>query len=171
MGRITINLAGTGLLPIGDHAVEVQRVDVREKNDGSNDYLHIDLTVIGRKYDGRSLSPIASLHPDYLHLTADLLVALGVDVDAVDFKWTDDTERVLISPDLVGKRAIAPVTHEEVGSQSLSPRRTGEPTRSWTSRPASGSPRPARAFWTGRASRSGPSRSTGRSSASRRPRT
>ena len=54
MGKITLNLAAAGLVPRGEHQIEVRRVTLHDKIDGTSQYLRLDLAVIGGEADGQS---------------------------------------------------------------------------------------------------------------------
>lgn len=119
MGKITLNLADAGLVPGGEHLVEVQRTTLRDKIDGTSQYLRFDLTVVDGDAAGRTLDCIASLRPDLRRVLAQQFAALGVDATEVEIETEIDgvgTE-VVVSPDLVGRRAIATVIHHERGGQ------------------------------------------------------
>ena len=123
MGRININFASHGLVPPGDHPVEIERVTLREKIDGSNEYLFLDMRVVSGDHAGARLDTVGSRHPDRLRMTAQMLAALGVDpVGNAEFEieTVDDDlgETIVVSPDLVGCRAVAHVTHREFGGQT-----------------------------------------------------
>lgn len=119
MGRITLNLADAGLVPVGEHLVELLRTTLHDKIDGTSQYLRFDLKVIGGDADGRMLDSIASLRPDMRRLLAQQLAALGIDASEVEIETeTDDVgAEVVVSPDLVGRRAAATVIHHERGGQ------------------------------------------------------
>jgi hypothetical protein len=120
MGKITLNLADDGLVPVGEHLVEVQRTTLHDKIDGTSQYLRFDLLVTGGNADGRTLDCIASLRPDLRRMLAQQFAALGVDAAEVEIETeTDDVDtEVVVSPDLVGRRAIATVIHHERGGQT-----------------------------------------------------
>lgn len=119
MGRITLNLADVGLVPRGEHQIVVQRVTLHDKIDGTSQYLRFDLVVIGGKADGQTLDSIASLRPDLRRMLAQQFAALGVDATEVEIETeTDDAGiEVVVSPNLVGRRAVATVIHHERGGQ------------------------------------------------------
>jgi len=124
MPKITINLAETGLVPAGEYTVEVQRVTLRDKIDGDSQYLHFDLAVAGGQHDGERLDTIASLRPDMVQLLGRTLAALGIEPGEVEIETSEDEDGLVLSPDFVGKRAIAVVTHKQVGSQTYARVRT-----------------------------------------------
>lgn len=120
MAKFSLNLAGSGVVPPGEHEVEVQRVTLREKIDGSSLYLRLDLTVVSGDTDGGTLDCVASLRPDLRHMLAQQLAALGVDASEVEIETETDTsgDEIVVSPDLVGRRATATVAHHESGGQT-----------------------------------------------------
>lgn len=124
--KVKINLAGTGLVPPGDHLVEVRRVTMREKNDGTNKYLLFELEVVSGPHAGQRVDAIGSLAPEQFTAAklCESLRAFGVEGDDVEMDYADDVEVSaqhgpdLLDPDLTGRRAIASVIHKQFGAQT-----------------------------------------------------
>ncbi len=120
MARFSLNLAAAGIVPAGQHVVEVQRVTLREKIDGTSQYLRLDLSVVGGTAAGLTLDCVASLRPDLRPMLAQQLAALGVDAEEVEIETeVDETgDEVVVSPNLVGLHAGALVAHVDRGGQT-----------------------------------------------------
>ena len=120
--RVTINLAQTDVIvPEGTYAVEVMGAIAKESAAGGV-YLSLGLNIAEGKYAGTGLWAIASLRDDMRRLLRSTLAALGVDVDSgeVKIEWEAVNQKQwakygaeLVSPELVGQRALAVVVHDE----------------------------------------------------------
>lgn len=129
MGRITIDMSGSSIVPPGDYLVEVQHVTLCDKNDGSSQFLRVDLLAVDGAHVEARFDTVISLHPDYAGLAMPMLEALGVELNGsleIDYeevlckksKWGDEYERVVKEPDLLDRRAVASVIHREFGDQT-----------------------------------------------------
>lgn len=125
--KITLNLSPSRAVPPGDYLVEVARVTLRDKNDGSSQYLHFDLTIVEGRHEGEALDTIASLRPEMAQLLPRTFAAFGIDGPEIEIdydeevvkrtSWGDEVERVVTKPDMTGKRVVASVVHREVGDE------------------------------------------------------
>ncbi len=121
MGQVNINLAAEDVLvPEGTYPVEVASAYAKESAAGGI-YLSLDLVITEGKHEGNGLWAVASLREDMRRLLRSTFVALGVDVNGeVEIEWEKVNQKQwakvgapLISPELVGERAIAHVVHDE----------------------------------------------------------
>lgn len=102
------------LVPEGLYLVEVEEVTLREAKNGSN-YLNLRLLINEKDHAGAVLWMPASLRPDLLRMLRSTLRALGVMEEDLGIKTEEGEagEALVVSPDLVGKEALAQVVHDE----------------------------------------------------------
>ena len=122
MGKVNINLAQDAVLvPEGTYPVEVMSAIAKESAAGDV-YLSLGLDIAEGEYAGFPLWAIGSLRDDMRRLLRSTLAALGVDVDSgeVAIEWEQVNQKQwakvgapLVSPEVVGERALAVVVHDE----------------------------------------------------------
>ncbi len=112
------------LVPEGDYLVEVEAVELRETRDRSGEYLSFELTIVEGDRQGDMLWMIASLKPSMVRMLRNTLVALGIEDEQITLQVESEElprgadrkispRQFLVDPDLVGRRAIATVVHDE----------------------------------------------------------
>jgi hypothetical protein len=96
----------------GEYSIIVEEVEMRESQSSDFPYLNWKLKVTEGESEGRFLWMMTSLSPKALWRLKETLDNLEVPLDDFNLVVDEDTNLV-ISPQLVGLAAIAPVRQEE----------------------------------------------------------
>ena len=105
------------LVPEGEYAVEVEAATLRAKSGGDSYYIQIQLAILEGPHTGTVLWTVASLRADLRRMLRSTFRALGIDDEDLVIE-TEDPEPGhecpdVVNPNLVGRRAVATVIHDE----------------------------------------------------------